>query len=422
MEKAIQTVMYDLTPALRLTDPLIWEESGVTDPEIAEQWWQAGFDAVEFADWGPVARYVLREEDVSDDQRAMVRIAQVWKVAGFTVDEVREWRDILTEVEDQFHLPLEARKWRVAGFDTNSASAWNHWDAPFAPEALEFAVLFENRGWYPAQARLMSLFMNRLKLSDRDDQRRAWLALDLDVRIVLDFIKAGISPSEAPIMARWHDAQHLEEELRAREALLPRIDTFTASFINRLNWMPGSDEYPKVFHGEHLHDFDDEELEEAEAQPDERPMAEDAAVQKRLGNLFGEPNEEGVYLVAVVEFSDDASEDQWSHAGNMLRGSVCVAAERLGLERRVVDLPYARDSMAVGILPDGTRLAATAEQVRACSSHLKSREPTEQERARWAGLPVSEPVRETLISDSSSSVSPTQRFREGRDADPGEST
>ncbi|MFJ9134958.1 hypothetical protein ACIRRT_17980 [Streptomyces sp. NPDC102256] len=36
-----------------------------------------------------------------------------------------------------------------------------------------------------------------------------------------------------------------------------------------------------------------------------------------MWQLFGDPNENGVYLVGVVEFSDDASEDQWSYVGNI---------------------------------------------------------------------------------------------------------
>lgn len=62
----------------------------------------------------------------------------------------------------------------------------------------------------------------------------------------------------------------------------------------------------------------------------------------RLRQLFGDPNEDGVYLVGVVEFSDDASEDQWSYVGNTQMGTLESVVSRLGYERRDIRIaePY----------------------------------------------------------------------------------
>lgn len=83
----------------------------------------------------------------------------------------------------------------------------------------------------------------------------------------------------------------------------------------------------------------------------------------RLRQLFGDPNEDGVYLVGVVEFSDDASEDQWSYVGNTQMGTLASAATRLGYERRDITIAEPYREPGRGVLPDGTELAVTSTTV-----------------------------------------------------------
>ncbi|GAX58647.1 hypothetical protein [Streptomyces olivochromogenes] len=112
----------------------------------------------------------------------------------------------------------------------------------------------------------------------------------------------------------------------------------------------------------------------------------------RLRQLFGDPNEDGVYLVGVVEFSDDASEDQWSYVGNIQMGTLASVASRLGYERRDITISEPYREPGRGVLPDGTELAVTSTTVRGSASwYRSSREPTPEERLRWAGHPVPPP-------------------------------
>ncbi|WP_346174886.1 hypothetical protein [Streptomyces cuspidosporus] len=74
----------------------------------------------------------------------------------------------------------------------------------------------------------------------------------------------------------------------------------------------------------------------------------------RLRQLFGDPNENGVYLVGVVEFSDDASEDQLSYVGNTQMGTLESVASRLGYERRDIMIAEPYREPGRGVLPDGT--------------------------------------------------------------------
>lgn len=108
--------------------------------------------------------------------------------------------------------------------------------------------------------------------------------------------------------------------------------------------------------------------------------------------LFGDPNKDGVYLVGVVEFSDDASEDQWSYVGNTQMGTLESVAGRLGYERRDITIAEPYREPGRGVLPDGTELAVTSTTVPGSASwHRSSREPTPEERLRWAGHPVPPP-------------------------------
>ncbi|MFE7369335.1 hypothetical protein [Streptomyces anulatus] len=99
--------------------------------------------------------------------------------------------------------------------------------------------------------------------------------------------------------------------------------------------------------------------------------------------LFGDPNKDGVYLVGVVEFSDDAREDQWSYVGNTQMGTLESIAGRLGYERRDITIAEPYREPGRGVLPDGTELAVTSTTVPGgASSHRSSREPTPEERLR----------------------------------------
>lgn len=68
----------------------------------------------------------------------------------------------------------------------------------------------------------------------------------------------------------------------------------------------------------------------------------------RLRQLFGDPNEDGVYLVGVVEFSDDASEDQWSYVGNTQMGTLGQLPTGSAMSGVTSRLRSLTESLAVG--------------------------------------------------------------------------
>ncbi|CAM5628857.1 hypothetical protein STENM327S_02369 [Streptomyces tendae] len=69
-----------------------------------------------------------------------------------------------------------------------------------------------------------------------------------------------------------------------------------------------------------------------------------------------------------------------------------IHACRLGYERRDIKIAEPYREPGRGVLPDGTALAVTSATVpRSASWHRSSREPTPEERIRWAGHPVPPP-------------------------------
>jgi hypothetical protein len=109
--------------------------------------------------------------------------------------------------------------------------------------------------------------------------------------------------------------------------------------------------------------------------------------------LFGEPNDDGVFLVGVVEFSDDANEDQWSYVGNSQMGTLESIAHDFGYARGDITIAEPYRAPGYGVLPDGTELAVTSTIVSGSPPwHQTSREPTTEERLTWAGFPVPPPT------------------------------
>ena len=106
----------------------------------------------------------------------------------------------------------------------------------------------------------------------------------------------------------------------------------------------------------------------------------------RFVDAFGQPNADGVYLVRVIEFSDDPNEDGWTYASMMVSTALANAARDLGYPSDQVSVADSYDISQTDILPDGIKIHAYAYQVpRTKPCYRESRPPTGEELARWAG-------------------------------------
>lgn len=254
---------YFFEAATALENPMAWAAAGIEDPRWARQWWEAGFDPSEAGPWIQAARYILQWSELPNaDPTDVLRVARVWKLAGFTTDEVRAWRDVLMDWDDVLTVVHEARRWRAAGFDPDSARLWLQSGLLDGTQDLEFAVLFDNAGWTPFEASALSMLSPERGSRDWDDVRRAWIALDS--QHALNCVKAGLTPDEArELEAQNLDLPALLSRLRSRYAERVPIDPFVAMHLNHAvyqGWydVPDAD---LPFWAQHVRDLHDEHLE-----------------------------------------------------------------------------------------------------------------------------------------------------------------
>lgn len=112
----------------------------------------------------------------------------------------------------------------------------------------------------------------------------------------------------------------------------------------------------------------------------------------RAEALWGAPDVNGCFLVRVVEFGDDASEDDYLAAGNMELGGLRQAAEEyIGHPIRQAEtdrfykvLGSTHSSPTVAQLDDGTLMATRQAHRRGDGWKRDLRRPTERELAAWA--------------------------------------
>ncbi|WP_210503346.1 hypothetical protein [Nocardioides xinjiangensis] len=356
-----------------------WLGEHITKHGQADAMWRAGFSSDEANDWYAVGRWLVRtEENPEPADVDVAAIAQVWKIAGFTPAETRAWRNAITEHDDPYDVPLTARSWRAAGFTADEAHTWLRPGSVFSDETLEFATLFANQGWYVGESSLLWLLSTRLDIDDLDAYKRAWLDTGIDSVSVLDFIKAGVTPEEAKVLYQLRNREHLESELRAREADLPPIDPSWAAWINHIVYvMCGEEPGFLPFAFEHVRDSHD--------------IANEARQHADWADLYGQPNSEGVYLGRVVEFSADSNEDGWTYADMMVTSAADDVAQRvasdLGYETHQAVIDNSRGGRAVVSFPDGPSVAVIQTTVEAKPWHRETRDPTDEELTRWASLP-----------------------------------
>ena len=120
-------------------------------------------------------------------------------------------------------------------------------------------------------------------------------------------------------------------------------------------------------------------------------------VNQRAHDLWGLPDDHGRFLARVIEFGDDASEDDYTMAAMMANGAVRQAANAYASDvgRRGADEPYRlltgrHDDPLIAELADGTLIAVITAGRRGPGWYRPSRPPTPQEHARWAGLAIPE--------------------------------
>lgn len=117
----------------------------------------------------------------------------------------------------------------------------------------------------------------------------------------------------------------------------------------------------------------------------------------RAEAMWGVPDEQGRYLVRIVELGDDASEDDYSAAGNMQLAAIRQAAEEYyarSISAYEKDRFYRLNSSPcespmLAELADGTMIATKQAFRRGPGWQRDLRKPTPQEHACWAG--TSEP-------------------------------
>lgn len=210
-----------------------WEDLGL-DVDAMLLWRRAGFSSAESSKWtsafgdsGSVSRW---------DPSEMVRVASAWTVAGFTPECANDWDDLLSPLE-VMDRPISAREWVSSGFDVAAAKLWAE------REPLEAAVLLHNGGWRPWQRDLLDIFLGFPAASDSTRCRLIGSALAPEH--VLDYLRAGIEPSEFAWYERLRRAGQLEQDLEARavKRSFPRDTRF------RVNWVLSTAGFdPQVLH------------------------------------------------------------------------------------------------------------------------------------------------------------------------------
>jgi len=297
-----------------------------------------------------------------------------WLAAGFAADEVTAWQEALEDTYAAVAMPQRAKEWRAAGHGAEGTSWWLNIGIPARPVTPGWASFCDSHGWQPADVALMDLFLSRVDPDSPVADRRSWITSKLRPDEALELMYAGVSATEGEELLEGlvGSVFGLGDTLRQRAALQPGFEPDIAVLINDLvDYQHGPGDHGLI-HLEHVRDA--------------RDIAAARAAQERAQQLFGCPNADGVYLVAVIEFSADANEDGWTYADMMADGAVSSAARELGWEKREAMITR---GAGLGVLPNGIRLAAithTVEGTRPWFRH--SRAPNDEERGRWAGRTV----------------------------------
>lgn len=276
---------YSLDAVHALQAEAAWRSAGFDHPDDALTWWHAGFSAQDAQQWLAAARHVLRQDGdtrPAGGHAQLVSVAQGFKVADFSADQARSWRDSLEGVPLDAMLH-EARRWRAAGFTAEDTGLWRQWGMLNGPQDLEFAVLFANAGWTPYETAVLTLLSRDRDREDWDDVRRQWV--ELRSPETLNYVKAGVTPEHA----RMFDTLGLQRdvlllELRSRYQALPPLDPFVAMHLNDvLDRMFGDEsDARRPFFAERVRDVRDGATTDAPAgeaspAPEPMPAAEAAA-------------------------------------------------------------------------------------------------------------------------------------------------
>ncbi len=227
----------DLNAALRLQDTEAWSDAGLTESSLAQAWWHAGFDPDEAAVWrlAGQAHFAAEPEPLRSDELAYLAVAQTFRTARFTVEEMRAWRVALRHEDGELILDLvhEARRWRAAGFDPAEVERWCHTGPGVSSQDLEGAVLYANAGWSAAEASLLEIFLRERRLERSIDELSSWLSMSRERAI--GYAKAGVSLTHAQTLESVGLTQKaFDIEMRARYELLPELHPRTIRQIDQV--------------------------------------------------------------------------------------------------------------------------------------------------------------------------------------------
>lgn len=187
--------------------------------------WRAGFHPRDAHTWYDVAFQALgigRVPGMHADEVA--RLASMWRATGMSEELARAWVDQPVAFADPFSEPQAAMRWSQGGFTPDEAARWHGGDWCHTAFTPDVAAGFHQAGWDPSEASLLFTFAARLPDAEDTVQWSArWVETGLSAVDVLDFARAGVTPQEGPVLARWTNKDHLREELEARESQLDNL-------------------------------------------------------------------------------------------------------------------------------------------------------------------------------------------------------